>query len=334
MMTQLKKFQWKCMFFFVVCCLQESNGSSIILESSGNFIPMLTTTTTLRCSLNDSANALGPAGLVGRRDVNSTSDNVHIEQIVITRGIGRHVASITTFSRAQGFMDQEKMVTKGQINGLPGQERGYLEVIWTYPSKDQVADYKCEIFGVSTTGAVKFTKSLSLETAPPSIDALVQHVHATDLKNDALQGKVDLLINQNQNLADNITNLRKENQELKTQVANLATHTPSSSGKLHHIETGQDDCVIRPDDTDDYDDGEFDFFHTVDFDTPYEKDPIVYVSMHGSDLFLLNGSITRPDYLVEVHSVNKQSFEVRCYISAEAYDRGYLFFSWLSLPSP
>jgi len=238
----------------------------------------LTGSLSLRCSLNDTAPS---AGLIGKRDVTMTTDNVdEVTSILIMRN-GQDVAAVS-HKHPAAILDGIAVAVNGEVKGEPG-ERGHLTVSLVNPGHNESGEYVCEINAVTWTGhSVKFTQTLEVTLVTPTVTDLVHYVRNQQ--------------NMIQNQQSTIQNQQNTIQSLQTSVQ-----------ELQHIETGTIQCGNSKD-WSAIGDGWFQSPQSATFTSTYSRAPVVTLSVIEVD----NGSTEAFWYYVELTSVSAGGFNFRC----------------------
>ena len=97
-----------------------SPGTKIVLETTPNaVVDGLSRTLTLRCSLRDTAPS---SGVIGRRDVTQTVDNVDEVSSLILMHNGQDVASISHSHGAHVMDGETNLRVTGSVDGSLGGE--------------------------------------------------------------------------------------------------------------------------------------------------------------------------------------------------------------------
>ncbi|XP_005101068.3 uncharacterized protein LOC101863352 [Aplysia californica] len=258
---------------------------------------------TLRCSLNDTAMTVN-AGLVGRRDVTQTLNNVqHVTSLVVTRNNGEQVASVTQFDPAKALVDLASLQVTGDVSGTSG-EKGYIELTWLYPSAAQAGEYVCEVNAIGDVGHnIVFSTTLEIGVTTPTIDDLVNHIK--DLENDTSSTRTK------------IDQIKNDISAVHSQLANCSKATHTETGILH---CGDSTHWVKS--------GQWDRnnFISHKFQYPYDQPPIVKLGIVSLDHD--NNANTRFD--VELTKVDENGFQVECQTWADSrlFD---ISVSWISM---
>jgi len=279
--------------FFVTCLFSVAQGSKILFEAHPDvLIANLTKSVTMRCSLNDTDLIPTAGGVIGKRDVTQTSENMKtITSLVITRSNGDHVATVIQGQPPRALADLGNIHVTGQIGntGNPGEE-GYIELTWDYPTSQQAAEYMCEVNTISALGHnVVFSSSLEIGEQVPTIGELVGLVQ--NLEKDKTQ-----MENQLAALLSNLTHLQA-----------TPTTTPPTVAPPLHVEQGRLEC----DDSDQWhQDSDYGKYTTVyhRFSTQYSSPPAIQTGVNSIDHE--DGANTRYD--VTVASVDRDGFTIKC----------------------
>jgi len=184
----------KTIFKIVLCfCLLHcSRGSRLILESSpADIKDGLTSKLSLRCSLNDTA---ASSAIVGRRDVSQTTENMAAVSSVILMLDGSDVASISPVNPAH-LMDVSRDVSvSGSVVSDVSGEVGYLEVIYTDPSKNQSGEWSCEVNAISASGhVVTFRNTAEVTVSTPSTADVLAAIRQINREKEVLEHKEEVL---------------------------------------------------------------------------------------------------------------------------------------------
>ena len=255
----------------------------------------LTETTTVRCGLNDTAVS---ASVIGRRGVARTAGNVEQVSSVIIMLNGKDIASVAQSHTAKILVSSTNIRVSGDVSGQSG-ERGFLELVYQYPTSSQVGDFTCEINAVSVSGhGVVFTSAVEVGISQPTLADVVSHMQQVQSEKASLEARVKVL--------------EAEKYERTHSETGVIECPDSSTWKGRHSKFGSTtrdiDIVQR-------------------FQTPYSRPPTVkigVVEMDGSNKH-------NARYLTSVVKVDKNGFTVRCstWVDSQIYRMGV---SWISVP--
>jgi len=245
----------------------------------------LTGSLSLRCSLNDTAPS---AGLIGKRDVTMTTDNVdEVTSILIMRN-GQDVAAVS-HKHPAAILDGIAVAVNGEVKGEPG-ERGHLTVSLVNPGHNESGEYVCEINAITWTGhSVKFTQTLEVTLVTPTVEDLVHYVRNQQ--------------NMIQNQQSTINNQQSTIQSLTSSVTSLQT----SVQELQHIETGTIQCGDSKH-WSSIGGGWFQSPQSATFTSTYSRAPVVTLSVIEVD----KGTHDAFWYYVELQNVSAGGFNFRC----------------------
>jgi len=319
----------------LLVCLVVTKGSKISLTSHpGTIKPVLTQALTLRCSLNDTTVASPSGGLVGRRDVMSTADNVQalISLVVLRNGLD--LASISSYSSGVTVLgDVGLLNATGSIPGEKG-EKGYIELTWSYPGEAQSGNYSCEANGITTIGhTVRFLTSLQMPVKNPGLSDLIQYVHDRQIKDLDMEAQRQKQQAQIQDVQDKNTNLTQIVNTQHTQMQDMQREQVNMQHLLNisrHMEDGTTDCgrnagigswqvvggyQLSPN-------------VTVTFTDVYKDPPMVMLNVGGMNFrnyIRTAGSYgySYVEYHVDLVEVNADSFVYRCRIRQNAGSYSY-----------
>jgi len=292
-----------------------TSGSKILFEANPDVIQSnLTQSLSMRCSLNDTADAF-VGGVVGRRDVTQTASNMQVvTSLVITRNNGEHVATIYGQQPAKALADLATLTVDGALSGAVG-ERGYIELTWQPPSSAQVGEYVCEINAVDNQGHnVVFSTSAEIGERQPTIGELTHHI--LDLQKEQVSpSKLDEIL---KNL---------------TQIEILYNNTPTiepphsevgiiTCGNSRNWNTNENYVGVWP--------AHFKIVHQ-NFNTSYATPPNVKIGVVSVD----HENNANVRYEVTTQNVNTAGFDVKCETWGQfhGYDQSHLYqlrVSWIS----
>jgi hypothetical protein len=321
-----------CLFFVVV------RASVITFQSKPDSIKLdLTQSLRMRCSLNDTLTSTSLSGAVvgKRRDVTQTlSDITFVTSVVVMRNGSQHVASVTQVSPARATLDQSNIQVSGGITGKPG-ERAYIELVWDFPTADQLGEYVCEINGMNSEGHnVVFSKEANVIEASPTITDLVQQFHTLVLENRDQKSDIAGLKSENTAQASEISSLKSENTAQDSEISRLKSKDTAQSAKIltlesqtqlmsasletvKHIEKGS----VTPSTSG----------TTIHFQKQYDRPPIVFLTMRHIDVYMRDSGQTNPDFSFSLMSVDRLGFKVRKYFHSSASSAN-LYLEWISFP--
>jgi len=285
------------------------SGSKILFEANPDIIQSnLTQTLSMRCSLNDTADAF-VGGVVGRRDVTQTASNMQVvTSLVITRNNGEHVATIYGAGGAKALADLNTLTVDGDISGGIG-ERGYIELTWQPPSSAQVGEYVCEINAVDNQGHnVVFSTSAEIGERQPTIGELIEMIRKLETDASMLESKLQLV----ETKKNKVKNL------LSTQCA-ARRHTEKGS-----IDFGARSTWQRIQNMGNYPAHANSIYQS--FAKPYTTAPKVELGVTALD----HDNRNNIRYDVTVTSVNTTGFTAKCVTWADS-DIYKLTVSWISL---
>lgn len=294
-----------------------TSGSKILFEANPDVIQSnLTQSLSMRCSLNDTADAF-VGGVVGRRDVTQTASNMQVvTSLVITRNNGEHVATIYGQQPAKALADLATLTVDGALSGAVG-ERGYIELTWQPPSSAQVGEYVCEINAVDNQGHnVVFSTSAEIGERQPTIGELLGHIINLEKDRDHLQNQID-------DLSQNLTSLQMPDNSTACPDCSSSTSAPPPAASSVHVESGTvycDDSDKWPQDSED--DWARSEVHNVQFKTPYTTTPHVEVGIRSID----HEAGENVRYDVFVSSVGKYGFDVKC----KTWDSSHMYHVWVN----
>lgn len=288
----------------------QSPGSDIVFEKTPEKInPLLTPSLTLRCSLHDSTPPTGSGGLVGRRDVTHTDDNIRfLMSLVVTRNDGEHVASVTQLTPSRGLVDAGNLHVTGDIN-TGHEELGYLKLVWVYPDASQAGTYSCEVNGMTSQGhGVVFSQTAEVVVTQPSLADLVQHIHDQELKivemkQEMEASRLDLSAELNTTKME-LQSTTKELNDVKVQL-----------DKARHIENGTLKCGDSRQWTEDSSTSKT---VTGTFTKVYEKAPIVHIGVVENKV--ANHDSFNSWYEVTLVNVGNDSFTIKCSLKGGWYN--------------
>jgi hypothetical protein len=213
-------------------------------------------------------------------------------------------------------------------------ERGFLQLVFEYPSEQQAGPYDCEVNGVTDMGrSVLLTKTFHTNVTQPSFSDLVDHVRNLEIVKEKLETK-------NQNLEMNITELNQtmssELNQLKSVNQNLMSDITTLSSKLDqvistverttNIESGLIDCKPKMTLHNTWYAGKF----TQHFTKAYNQPPNVHVSVTRWEY--RNSDTGWVDFLVDVTHTNTTSFTVYCQ-QYQDHTPARFKVSWVSMPN-
>lgn len=304
------------LFLFLGGLLAFSSGSKILFEANPDVIQAnLTQTLSMRCSLNDTADAF-VGGVVGKRDVTQTASNMQVvTSLVITRNNGEHVATIFGQQPAKALADLSNLKVDGDISGSVG-ERGYIELTWQYPGTDQVGEYVCEINAVDNQGHnVVFSTSAEIGERQPTIGELMGHILNLEKDKDHLQSQIN-------DITNNLTYIQMPANT--TSCPNCSTSTPAPAAPSSvHVESGTIECG---DSSSWPQDPQLSWaesrFVTKQFSTPYTTVPHIEAGIRSIDHD--QGENVRYD--IEVTHIDKNSFTLKC----RTWEGSHLFHLWVN----
>jgi len=161
--------------------------SEIVFQSTPtDFKTGLTKNLKLRCELKDTA---ASSGVIGRRDVTLTQDNMaEVTSIVLMRN-GQDVASVGHTHPAR-LLDTSLNGTA--VAGAVSQ-RGFLELNIPYPDVSTAGEFVCQINALDANGdhAVTFARSVEVTASDPSMADLVAVIRTMRVNEDNLKTKLD-----------------------------------------------------------------------------------------------------------------------------------------------
>jgi len=251
--------------------------SVILFQSSPTDVKAgLTSAFTLRCSLNDTA---ASTGIIGRRDVTSTQDNVEQVSSVVIMQNGVDLASVTQTHQAKPLISHNNIRVNGDVTRRPG-EKGYMEVTFTSPTQNETGEFVCEVNAITEAGhGVVFSTSVEVTMSQPTMSDLISHIRALELSRDSLAARVKQL------------------------EAGQGGHTHSESGVLECFDstkwTGQHKVAAG-------------YTHTLDvthkFSQAYNVTPTVQLGVVQMD----DDNHKNSRYVVTLVSVDTTGFTIRC----------------------
>jgi len=183
---------WRNWFVCLSVLLHCTQGTKIVLETTPNaVVDGLSRTLTLRCSLRDTAPS---SGVIGRRDVTQTVDNVDEVSSLILMHNGQDVASISHSHGAHVMDGETNLRVTGSVDGSLGGE-GFLELTFDYPTSNNSGEFVCEASTVRGGHGVTFSTSAEVGFSEPSMADLVAYVRQNEMHKDQMQQQIDQLTN-------------------------------------------------------------------------------------------------------------------------------------------
>ncbi|RUS90499.1 hypothetical protein EGW08_001767 [Elysia chlorotica] len=272
-----------------------STGSKIVIQSSPDYLLQdLTRTLTIRCSLMDTD---APSGQVGRRAAGDlTETQLDVQSVtaisVVRNSQAEPVANLTSQpSAAVPLTDFTSLKVHGSLGknhvSSPNSEHAFLEMQWAHPGRNQTGGYTCFIHAVDAQGqSVVFSTSAEIAQEFPSSDDMLGHISQLEKTVESLEERLKAV--------------------------------ESSTGllKAPHAEEGMVECVDSDSwNQDPYGNNGRYVFHTVKFQTPYDRPPMVSL---GIDL-LDESSDAYLRVHTDIDNLTKDGFTVRCGTWADTY---------------
>lgn len=157
--------KWLCFLAFVTFCYG-ARGSILRFEGSPTDIKDgLTDRLQLHCALVDTA---ASSGVIGRRDVTQTADNVALVTSLVVRKDGRLVAAMNRSTTTPVTGDPENTAATGGLAGASGQ-RAYLNITIASPSTQHSGDYVCQATATTSIGGnVVFSRTIKISVSTPT----------------------------------------------------------------------------------------------------------------------------------------------------------------------
>ena len=173
------------------------------------------------------------AEFISARNAPQTHAFKRVAGITITRN-GIPIASLSSSSAAKIVSDIDKVNANisGDLSANIGGQLGNIELVWDFPTDDQIGKYQCSVEAVDDLGnTTTFSSSVAVGKSAVSIDDLLKEVHS--LKTAV--GEQDLTLSKQRQLIDS------QRQLIDLQQASISNERSKSDNLLSKMNVQQNE---------------------------------------------------------------------------------------------